>query len=193
LFLVDQIVKADGLCRELTTHLPGQVAIWTTAHDADHIERQEGFEPAARFRKDDLLNFPVAIVTHALFQGSTSDKARVVLHRGQEVHRALTLVDEQMQDVNVFSVQLSVAEGLREKMQAIGEDTTHMDALLKFMIEKAFAEGSLEKPQAQGMAGSWPTTSRSSGSPAMMLGAMLPQTASDGPPLMKYSGSLDAW
>jgi hypothetical protein len=145
-FLVDQIVKADGLYRELSDHLPGKVAIWTTAHDADHVEPREGFEPAARFRKDDLRNFPVAIVTHALFQRNTSGKARVVLHHGNEVHRALTLVDEQMQDVNIFSVQLSVAEGLREKMQTVGEDTFHMDALLKFMMEKAFAEGSLEKP-----------------------------------------------
>jgi hypothetical protein len=145
-FLVDQKVKADGLYRELSEHLPGKVAIWTTAHDADHIEPREAFEPAARFRKDDLQRYTVAIVTHALFQGNTSDKARVVLHQGQEVHRALTLVDEQMQDVNVFSVQVSVAEGLREKMQTVGEDTAHMDALLKFMMQKAFSEGSLEKP-----------------------------------------------
>jgi hypothetical protein len=147
-FLVDQIVKADGLWRELNKHLPGKVAIWTSDHDADCIEPKQ-VQPAARFRRDDLRNYPVAIVTHALFQGSTSDKARVVLHHATEVYRALTLVDEQMQDVDVFSVQVSMAEDLREKMQAVGEDTTHMNALLKFMMEKAFAKGSLEKPTTE--------------------------------------------
>jgi hypothetical protein len=144
-FLVDQIVKADGLWRELNKHLPGKVAIWTGDHDADCTEPKQ-VQPAVRFRKDDLRNYPVVIVTHALFQGSTSDKARIVLRHGTEVHRALTLVDEQMQDVDVFSVQVSMAEDLREKMQAVGEETIHMDALLKFMMEKAFAKGSLEKP-----------------------------------------------
>jgi hypothetical protein len=71
------------------------------------------------------------------------------MRHGEEVYRALTLVDEQMQDVDVFSIQVSMAEDLREKMHAVGEDTTHMNALLKFMMEKAFAKGSLEKPATE--------------------------------------------
>jgi hypothetical protein len=145
-FLVDQIVKADGLWRELNKHLPGRVAIWTSDHDADCTEPKQVSEPAARFRKDDLRDYPVAIVTHALFQGATSDKARVVLHQGREVYRALTLADEQMQDVTTYSVQASVAEDLREKMQEAGHDTARIDALVKFMMRKAFGTGSLEKP-----------------------------------------------
>jgi hypothetical protein len=145
-FLVDQIVKADGLYQELSKHLPGKVAIWTSDHDADCTEPKQVPKPAARFRKDDLRHYPVAIVTHALFQGATSDKARVVVHRGKEVYRALTLVDEQMQDVTTYSVQVSVAEDLREKMQQAGTDTSRVDALVKFMMRKAFGSGSLEKP-----------------------------------------------
>ena len=141
-FLVDQIVKADGLYQELNGHLPGKVAIWTSDHDADCREPKQ-VQPAARFRKDDLRDYPVAIVTHALFQGSTGDKARVVLHHDKEVYRALTLVDEQMQDVDTFDLQVSVAESLREKMQEAGHDTTRID---KFMMKKAFGTGSLEKP-----------------------------------------------
>jgi hypothetical protein len=53
-FLVDQIVKADGMFRELDKHLPGKVAIWTGDHDKGCTEPQKVRSPAARFYKHEL-------------------------------------------------------------------------------------------------------------------------------------------
>ncbi len=37
LFVVDQIKKADDMYRQINELLPGQVAVWTTAHDVNAI------------------------------------------------------------------------------------------------------------------------------------------------------------
>jgi hypothetical protein len=149
-FLVDQIVKADGMYQELDKHLPGEVAIWTSDHDVGCTEPQKVPNPAARFSKEDLRNYPVVIVTHALFQGEGSDTARIVLRDGEKAYRALTLADEQMEDVQTYSVQLSSAERIRELMQDAGDEiaTTKMAALLRFMWAKANAGEGPEKPRS---------------------------------------------
>jgi hypothetical protein len=93
-------------------------------------------------------DYPVAIVTHALFQSGGSENGTLVHRCGEKIPRALTLADEQMEDVNIFDVQLSAAEDLRERIQheADHDITPRMDTLVKFMMSKAFAGRSLEKP-----------------------------------------------
>jgi hypothetical protein len=145
-FLVDQIVKADGMFRELSQHLPGKIAIWTSDHDINCTEPKR-VNPAAQFSKDELQKYPVIIVTHKLFQTEDNDAVRLVLRDGKLVHRALTLADEQMADVQLYEAQLSHAQGVREWLQAQGDETVlrRMNALLQFMTRKDDAKGELEK------------------------------------------------
>jgi hypothetical protein len=147
-FLVDQIPKADNMYRELARFLPERVAVWTTDHDVYCTEPTKVRNPAARFHVDELQDYPVLIVTHAFFKGPRGDKARLVLVDGSVSQRALTVVDEQMQDVAVYDVQLSSAEAVREAIQEQGDDTvaSRMQTLGKFMMTKVFEGPSLEKP-----------------------------------------------
>jgi type I site-specific restriction endonuclease len=68
LFLTDQIIKADAMYQELSQFLPKQVAIWTTDHAPACEEPTRVPRPAAKFSKEELQEYPVAIATHALFQ-----------------------------------------------------------------------------------------------------------------------------
>jgi hypothetical protein len=147
-FLVDQIVKADMMYRELFEHLPEKVAIWTSDHDVNCENPTRLIEPAARFHIDDLQHYPVVIVTHALFQSERSEKARLVVRDGTPAYRGLTLVDEQMQDVTIYDVKLSSAEKVREAIQQEGDQDVaqSMETLVKFMMGKVFDGRSLEKP-----------------------------------------------
>jgi hypothetical protein len=147
--LVDQIVKADDRFRELSQLLPGKIAVWTSDHDVDCTQPVRLSNPAARFHVDELQHYPVIVVTHAFYKAERGDKARYVFHDGQRIARALTVVDEQMEDVPVYDVLLSQAEGVREKLQ--GQEQSEraqapMLTLVKFMASKAFDGKGLEKP-----------------------------------------------
>jgi hypothetical protein len=74
--------------------------------------------------------------------------ARLVVVDGTATHRALTVVDEQMQDVAIYEVKLSSAEAVREAIQEQGDDTValRMRTLIKFMMSKVFEGPSLAKP-----------------------------------------------
>ena len=148
-YLTDQIVKADEMYRQLNHFLPGRVAIWTSDHDPDCAEPKKVLKPAARFHKDDLKAYPVAIATHALFKTVSADQVRIFLRDGQPAYRALTLVDEQMDDVTVFETSLAqtakVIELLRE--QKADELIPHLGLLLQFMTPKTVRGGRLEKPK----------------------------------------------
>jgi hypothetical protein len=112
LFLTDQRKRADETYRELSKLLPGQVAIWTRDHDADSRAKPEKVtEPAAQFSVDDLEAYPVVVITHEFFKGRRGHKAREWIAGGQKRPRALTFVDERPNDVRVFDVQMSQAEG----------------------------------------------------------------------------------
>jgi hypothetical protein len=140
LFLTDQIVKADAMYQELSQFLPKQVAIWTTDHDPACKEPTRVLEPAAKFTKDELEDHPVAIATHALFQGKDGgDRTRFVVRHGELSFRSLTVVDEQMQDVIVHDISLvEAAEVLRwTQLQQHAKITPHLDRLVKFMAPKA--------------------------------------------------------
>jgi hypothetical protein len=149
LFLTDQIVKAEAMYRELAALLPGKVAIWTSDHDPDCKQPIRVLQPAARFAKEELERHPVAIVTHAFFKGEGADTARVVRRGRATAHRALTVVDEQMQDVVVHDTSLvavsRVIELLHEHDQT--ELLPHLETLLTFMSAKAVHGSRIEKPK----------------------------------------------
>jgi hypothetical protein len=150
LFLTDQIIKADAMYQELSQFLPKQVAIWTTDHDPACKEPTRVPEPAAKFTKEELQDYPVAIATHALFQGAdAADKARFVVRHGQLSFRSLTVVDEQMQDVIVHDISLVDAAAVlkwtqEQKHTAIAP---RLDRLVNFMAPKATLGSRIEKPK----------------------------------------------
>jgi hypothetical protein len=119
--------------------------------------------PAVRFHVDQLQDYPVLIVTHAFFKVPRGEKARTVMVEGSAAHRALTIVDEQMQDVAIYEVQLSSAEAVREAIQQQGDETvaSRLERLSRFMARKVFVpkampdasrSKSLEKPNDDGRA-----------------------------------------
>ena len=146
-FLVDQIPKAEAMFKELSQFLPGRIAVWTSDHDPSCEEPRRVRSPSARFYKDELKHYPVAIVTHAFFRGENHDKAMIVVRDDVETHRALTLVDEQMDDVTVYDVRLSAAARVLEGVEKEGntELITRLHTLVQFMAEKAKGDR-LEKP-----------------------------------------------
>jgi hypothetical protein len=153
LVVVNQIEKADTTFRELNALLPGKVAVWTTEHDPDcelPKEERKVSEPAAQFTKDDLKNYPVAVVTHAFFGGKGSRKARQVFHKGKPQPRALTVIDERIEEVTIYDVALSAAQKVREKALADERRTEtvgpQMDELIKFMFDRSFEGLSIERP-----------------------------------------------
>jgi hypothetical protein len=149
LYLTDQIIKADAMYQELSQFLPKQVAIWTTDHDPASQQPTRVPNPAAKFSKEELQHYPVAVATHALFQGDNADKARRVLRGGEQSFRSLTVVDEQMQDVIVYDISLvDAAKVLRWTQQQQHTDVTpHLDLLVKFMAPKATLGARIEKPK----------------------------------------------
>jgi hypothetical protein len=152
LFVVDQITRADQIYRELDALIPGKVAVWSSEHDPGCTERTKVPHPAATFTKDQLKDRPAAVVTHAFFRGKGSYKAREVLHQGHTVPRALTVVDERIEEVTVYDVELSAAQHVRELVQrdenAVAHVGPRMDALVDFMHQRSLVVGggSLEKP-----------------------------------------------
>jgi hypothetical protein len=155
--VVNKIDKAHATFLELEKLLPGKVAIWTSEHDPscrkkDEVRRVPRAKlPKQLFTKDDLQDYPVAIVTHAMYAHAESHKARQVLGRnGQLQPRAFTAIDEKIEDVAIFDITLSDAEKVREDVwadpqhaQAIGP---HIEALCRFMRAHSHQGRSLETP-----------------------------------------------
>jgi hypothetical protein len=149
-FVVEQMTKADEMYRELSRLLPRKVAVWTTDHDVNCKTPTKVLKPAVRFHVDDLEKHEVAIVTHAFYKGKRGAKARNVLYtNGDTVPRALTIIDEQTDDVAVFDVTLSGAAQVLEAVQQDGASGEHIvpyvKALVEFMTNK-LSGGNLEKP-----------------------------------------------
>lgn len=150
-YVVDQIPKADALYRELDALLPGKVAVWSTEHDVNCKHPEKLLKPAAQFSRDELPNFPVVVVTHKFFGGKNGHKAKMAHKDGGLRPRALTVVDERPEDVDVLVLQPSAAHRVRELVQRDEQHSPtvvpHMDELVRFMTERSLdAGGSLEKP-----------------------------------------------
>jgi hypothetical protein len=150
LFVVDQITRAEGVYRDLNALLPGKVAVWSSEHDPGCKERTKVPDPAGTYTKDQLKDYPVAVVTHAFFSGKGSYKARQVLNRGHMQPRALTVIDERIEAVTVYDVELSAAHEVRELIQQDDDAAhiiPHMNALVDFMhLRDRSGGGTLEKP-----------------------------------------------
>ena len=137
----------------LNTLLPGKVAVWSTDHDPKCTKPTKVFrEDRPRFSKDDLQRYPVAVVTNKFFAGKGGHKARQVRRGDRLEPRSLTVMDEQIDEVTLFEVELSSAERVRELVQQ-DEKTAetmgpHMNALVRFMSDRSLlVDGrDLEKP-----------------------------------------------
>jgi hypothetical protein len=121
LLVVDQITKADALWNDLSTLIPGQVAVWTTDHDPACKEWPTlGRPPKQAYGREELQRFPVAIVTHNWFRHEkvpTRMHSSFLLGSGRAVRRALTVVDERLEEVKVFDIGLGDAQRLLEAVQ----------------------------------------------------------------------------
>jgi hypothetical protein len=149
--VVDQIMKAEDMYRQINALLPGQVAVWTSDHDVSCLQPVKLKSPARRFHVDDLQHHAIVVVTQAFYRGPRGEKARSVLRGGHPAPRALTIFDEQAKEVEVFDIKLSQALAV---MEAAEKDTKwasilklRLQPLLDFMWKKATEEGrSLETP-----------------------------------------------
>jgi hypothetical protein len=117
LFVVDQIKKADDMFQQINKLLPGQVAVWTTAHDVNAGPTQWYVQPERRFDVDQLEQRAVAVVTQAFLRGPRGHKARQVIRGDHSVPRALTIFDEQTREVEVYDVKRSQAFAVLEALE----------------------------------------------------------------------------
>jgi hypothetical protein len=120
-YVVDQISRADSVYEELSALLPGKVAVWYTGHDFDRA--------ALKF-------YPVAVVTHNFFVDVNGHHARSVdrYRDGRFRQRALTIVDEQPEDVKTFEITPSEAQAAREALNDTYPDAKeHFDSLFRFI------------------------------------------------------------
>ena len=149
LFLVEQITTADKLYRELDALLPGKVAVRSREHDPKCKTRVRVPNPAATFSVDDLANFPVLITTHEFYKGSkTNRKAREVLKDGRLRQRALTIVDERLENVATFDVAYHEAEAVRDAIMSTPDTPARcvrsIQELCRFMHQRSFSGPSVE-------------------------------------------------
>jgi hypothetical protein len=96
--VVQHVETAADTYKELNTLLPDQVAVWTSEHDVDNpeIKRQP------RFTVGELEDYPIIIVTHEFFKGARGEKARQHRRNGMAFPRAVTFVDEKVEQVKVL-------------------------------------------------------------------------------------------
>jgi hypothetical protein len=126
-YVVDQIDRADSVYAELSALLPGKVAVWYTGREFDRA--------ALKF-------FPVAVVTHNFFVDVNGHHARNVdrYRDGRFRQRALTIVDEQPEDVKTFEVTPSEAQAVREALNDTYPDAKeHFDNLFRFIEPFGYA------------------------------------------------------
>jgi hypothetical protein len=132
--LVNRRDKADTVYRELEALLPGKVAVWTSDHDKEHPKGEKVKNPSATFNKEELPNYPIAIVTHEFYLDTNGHLARTVVHDGTTIPRALTIVDELPNEVTSVALTLSQAQAIRGSLVDANPDIKpHMDALFQLM------------------------------------------------------------
>ena len=83
ILVVDQIKKADDVYCELNELMPGKVAVWTTGHDRGSKKINKICHPSAEFKRDELQNYPVVVVTHAFYNGPKGNMAHAVVRDGK--------------------------------------------------------------------------------------------------------------
>jgi hypothetical protein len=151
-FVVEQMTKAEEIFREMEPLLPHKVAVWSTDHDVNNKNPTKVLKPAKQFHIDALELHEVTIITHALHKskGKRGRKASKVLDRnGQRVPRALTIIDEQLDDISVFDVTLldatAVLKSVEQDERSREPAVPYVRSLVQFMSNK-LSGGNLEKP-----------------------------------------------
>jgi hypothetical protein len=141
-WLVEQKEQAETAYRELIKLLPGRVRCWTEDHDSPErkSDKTKVHNPAARCSKEDLVDAPVAITTHAFFLNSkNSHLARTVVRNGGTRQRALVIVHERPDEAPTQSITLGDAEKCREAVvERNPEIKPHMDALFLIMEQCSY-------------------------------------------------------
>lgn len=137
-FVADQITRCDSAYRELNALMPGKVAVWTTEHDPKCEDRTRVLSPAATFTKSDLQRFPVIVTTHHFYNGAQGHKAQMWSPDGDvfNLHkRALAIVDERPEEVEIYETTLREAQAVKEAVQVkIPEITDHVERLWLLMV-----------------------------------------------------------
>jgi hypothetical protein len=129
--------------------------VWSTEHDPScpPAKRERVKRPAAQFTQDQLQEYPVAVVTHKFFGGPNSNRGRLALRNGKLQPRALAVIDEKIDDVNVINIALSDAERVRETVwsdpQSARDIGPNVDVLLGFMRQRGHKGPNLEKPTVE--------------------------------------------
>ncbi len=122
-FLTATRYAEQRLLKLLRSNVPDEVISLLAAQatagkfSADKRLRQE---PAATFAQEDLQKRPIAIVTHHFYNGKNGYKARNVRHPETQalLERALVMVDERPEEVEVYETTLKDAERVREVVEA---------------------------------------------------------------------------
>jgi hypothetical protein len=127
--LVHHVETAAKAFAELSTLLPGKVAVWSSEHDANSpiVIRQP------RFTVDELEEYPVVVVTHEFYRGVRGERARSFCRNGLTLPRFVTFVDEKVNEVETYTLVLSqvqrVIEHVERDEQAAAELRSGLDTL----------------------------------------------------------------
>ena len=142
ILVVDQIKKADDVYRELNELMPGKVAVWTTGHDRGSKKINKICYPSAKFKRNELQNYPIIVVMHAFYNGTKGNMAHAVVRDGKyQPSRALVIVDERPEEVELFETTLKDAQDVREKLEAKRPDTKErLDALMRCVVPFTFSQ-----------------------------------------------------
>jgi hypothetical protein len=149
IFVTDQIKRADQVYGDLDALIPGKVAVWTSRHDPN-CKDNEDLKYAGKYTKDQLKDCPVAVVTHKCFTEKGNYRVRQVLRNGQTSYRALTVIDEKIEGVKIYDIEVADVTAVQEQVQRCEQATEtigpNLDALLAFMANRNLETGNLEKP-----------------------------------------------
>ncbi|WP_287232596.1 DEAD/DEAH box helicase family protein [Microcystis sp. Msp_OC_L_20101000_S702] len=113
LFVCETIKQADAVYQQLKEFSAyGDVAIWTSEHDQARPE--QGDKHNARFYLNDLAIHRIVVVTHKLYKRHASGFAL----RYNNSERTLTIIDERIQEVAVFDLDLGDIAKARDSVMS---------------------------------------------------------------------------
>jgi hypothetical protein len=145
-FLVHHIETAHRAFIELSSLVPGKVAIWTSEHDADrpYTVRQP------RFTANELEQHAVIVVTQEFFKGIRGDRARYFKRNGIRFPRVVTFIDEKVSEIETHDLLLSQVVKVVEHVQDDDHTPTELRdclaVLQDFVQSKQLGERNLETP-----------------------------------------------
>ena len=146
-FLVHHIATAEAVFRELSALLPNSVAVFTTKHDAASTQTQTY---STTFSVGDLEKYPTIVVTHEFYMGIRGDYARHYTKGGLRFPRAVTFIDERVNEIAVHDLDPLGIEGVLKHVQhdsyAPREVLDSMLALVQFTHSKRFGDLDIETP-----------------------------------------------